>query len=93
MSRTTTGIASAIPAHRRRVMSASSGWGRSSADHTRFERHAADRARARADLAHLRMHRAGVDRALPASGLRLRTARGTCQDRPRNLVRQPLPQK
>ena len=29
----------------------------------RFERHAADRAGARADLADLRMHRAGVDRA------------------------------
>src|SRR5690606_25837041 len=27
-----------------------------------LERHAADRARARPDLAHLRMHRAGIDR-------------------------------
>ena len=45
-------------------MSASSGLGAGVGGRDlRFERHAADRAGARSDLADLRMHRAGVDRA------------------------------
>ena len=58
------GRVSARPIQNRRVMSASSGLGPVSAvAHLGLERHAADRAGAGADLADLRMHRAGVDRA------------------------------
>ena len=50
----------------------------------RLERHAADRAGARADLADLRMHRAGVDRAFGhRRGFALRRRRDTSRDRPR----------
>src|ERR1019366_10051769 len=41
------------------------------AGHLRLQRHAADRAASGADLADLRMHRAGVDRALRHLGFRL----------------------
>ena len=75
-------------------MSTSSGFGAgSAAGIVRLERHAADRAGARADLADLRMHRAGVDRAcgngLAGVRLRLRYFCGSAT----NLVRQPAEQK
>ncbi len=61
------GTVSTRPIQNRRVMSASSGLGPVVGGRDlRFERHAADRAGAGPDLADLRMHRAGVDRRLPA---------------------------
>ncbi len=59
-----------------------------------FERHAADRAGARPDLPDLRMHRAGVDRALRHRSAACRA----CGDRylsgsAMNFVRQPAEQK
>ena len=54
-------------------MSASSGLGGVvGARDLRLQRHAADRAAAGTDLADLRMHRAGVDRAFRRTGFRLR---------------------
>ena len=63
------GTASATATHSRRFMSKSSSLGPwSSVTSSGLQRHAADRARARPFLADLRMHGAGVDRALGISG-------------------------
>ena len=63
-------------------------------DDVRLERHAADRAGARAVLPDLRMHRAGVDRARPAPA-RPCAARGEryFSGSAANFVRQPAEQK
>ena len=82
------------PIQKRRVMSTSSGFGPVvGGDHHRLQRHAADRAGARADLPDLRMHRAGVDRALgTGSGGPLRR-RDISPGRRRTSSRQPAQQK
>ena len=85
ISRTNTGRVSTRPIQNRRVMSASSWFGAASAVISdRFERHAADRAASRPDLADFRVHRAGVDGVgRRGRGSRRLGLRGICPGRPR----------